>query len=595
MGRPVVEVEGLVKQYGGVPALRGVDLTVEEGSVLALIGANGAGKTTLVRILTTLLKPDAGRAVVAGWDVLDSADRVRSSIGLTGQYAALDERLTGRENLDLIGRLYHLGKQERRSRTEELLSRLSLDDAADRRVSTYSGGMRRRLDVAAGLVGRTPVVVLDEPTTGLDPRTRNALWALIRDRSEQGATVLMTTQYLEEADRLADRIVLIEKGCVVAAGTPDQLKDLVGGSVLEARVRPADIERAAALLEDLEHRRPIVDPEEQRITIASVSPETLPTAFERLAEARVEVIELGVRRPSLDEVFLALTDPARGGRASWQSPPALRDASVRRRSRHRGRHGKVPPRHTSADIWAMTTRNLRRIRRSPQTLALSLGQPILLLLGFRYLLGGAINVSDSDYVQYLLPGLFTAAVIIASGGTAISLTQDLQSGVLDRFRSLPIVRSAVLAGRTTADQAVNLVALAAIIALGIPLGFEFRGSAGDIAKAIALLVLLGYALTWMYAAIGMALKSPEASYAAGTVTLFLLLFSSSAFVPIGTMPDWLQAIARVQPVTVTINAVRALTNGLPAHGWPWQSLAWSTAILLVSAGFAVLRYRDIAR
>jgi ABC-2 type transport system permease protein/oleandomycin transport system permease protein len=246
-------------------------------------------------------------------------------------------------------------------------------------------------------------------------------------------------------------------------------------------------------------------------------------------------------------------------------------------------------------MWALTARNLKRIGRSPQTLALSLGQPILLLLGFRYLLGGAINVPGSDYVQYLLPGLFTAAVIIASGGTAISLTQDLQSGILDRFRSLPIARSAVLAGRTSADQTVNLVALAAIIALAVPLGFDFRGGVREVIAAIGLLVLLGYALTWMYAAIGMTLKNPEASYAAGTVTLFLLLFSSSAFVPIATMPDWLQPIARVQPVTVTINAVRALTNGFPAHDWPGQSLAWSIAILLLSGGFAVLWYRKLDR
>lgn len=186
-------------------------------------------------------------------------------------------------------------------------------------------------------------------------------------------------------------------------------------------------------------------------------------------------------------------------------------------------------------------------------------------------------------------------MIIASGGTAISLTQDLQSGIIDRFRSLPIARSAVLAARRIADQTVNLVALAAIIALGVPLGFQFRGSATALIAAIALLILLGYALTWLYAAIGMALKNPEAAYAAGTVTLFLLLFSSSAFVPISTMPGWLQPIARAQPVTVTINAMRALTNGLPAQHWPWQSLAWSAAILLLSASSAILQYRNIAK
>lgn len=390
--------------------------------------------------------------------------------------------------------------------------------------------------------------------------------------------------------------MLIENGCAVADGTPDQLKDLVGSTVLEARVGVPDTERAAALLADLGQRRPSIDPQEQRITIPGIRPETLPTVSRRLAEARVEVIELGVRRPSLEEVFLALTEPAgpacSGGRAL---PVSTAAPTRRRRLRRAADRSQAPARDTRGDIWAITARNLRRIARSPQTLALSLGQPILLLLGFRYLLGGAISVPGSAYVQYLLPGLFTAAVIIASGGTAISLTQDLQSGIIDRFRSLPIARSAVLAARTIADQTVNLVALAAIIALGVPLGFQFRGSATALIAAIALLILLGYALTWLYAAIGMALKNPEAAYAAGTVTLFLLLFSSSAFVPISTMPGWLQPIARAQPVTVTINAVRALTNGLPAQHWPWQSLAWSAAILLLSASSAILQYRNIAK
>jgi len=594
MGQLMIEVEGLVKQFGDVLALRGVDLAVEQGTVLALIGANGAGKTTLVRILTTLLVPDGGRAAVAGWDVLDSGHEVRSMIGVTGQSAAVDERLTGRENLELIGRLYHLDKHERGKRTDDLLTRLSLSEIGDRRVSTYSGGMRRRLDVAAGLIGGTPVVILDEPTAGLDPRTRNAVWDVIRERSEQGTTVLLTTQYLEEADRLADRIVLLENGRTLAAGTPDQLKDLVSSTVLEARVRPPETERTARVLADLTHRRPSIDSEQQRITILGLGPETLPTVVNRLAEARINVLELGVRRPSLDEVFLTLTEPAQVAHAA-EKPPAPSSPHTRPRPLRPVEHTRARARRTAGDIWAITARNLRRIRRSPQTLALSLGQPILLLLGFRYLLGGAITVPGSDYVQYLLPGLFTAAVIVASGGTAISLSQDLQSGILDRFRSLPIVRSAMLAGRTSADQAVNLVALAAIIALGLPLGFEFRGTASEVVTAIALLALLGYALTWMYAAIGMALKNPEASYAAGTITLFLLLFSSSAFVPIDTMPEWLQPIARAQPVTVTINAVRALTNGLPAQNWIWQSVIWSTLILLLSAGFAVLRYRNTAR
>ena len=593
-----VQVEGLVKRYGELTALAGVDLVVPAGSVVALLGANGAGKTTLVRILTTLTVPDEGRARVGGADVVTAAGQVRTLIGVTGQYAAVDARLTAAENLDLIARLYHLPPATRRERVSDLLEQLALTEAADRRAGTLSGGTRRRLDIAAGLIGATPVVVLDEPTTGLDPRTRLALWDMIRERAATGTTVLLTSQYLEEADQLADHIALLDAGRVVAEGTPDQLKDLVGATVLDVTVGENGLERAAAVLAALGHGAPQIDPVQRRLTLTADDVDSLPAVLSRLREQDVDVVELGARRPTLEEVFLALTGPdaakPSGPRPAARATPALvrpsgeEGASTLPAPRH-------PPRQTMSEIRALTTRNWRRLGRDPQTLALTVGQPILLLLGFRYLLGGAIAVPGGVYVQYLLPGLFTAAVIIASGGTAISLAQDLQSGIVDRFRTLPIARSAVLAARTTADQVVNLVSLAAIVALSVPLGFEFRGTTAQVVLALALLVLLGYALTWMYAAIGSSLRSPEASYAAGTLALFLLLFASSAFVPIETFPQWLQPIARVQPITMTIDAVRALTNGLPAGDLPWQSALWSVVILLVSMAIAVRKYQLGAR
>ncbi len=593
-----VQVEGLVKRYGELTALAGVDLVVPAGSVVALLGANGAGKTTLVRILTTLTVPDEGRARVGGADVVTAAGQVRTLIGVTGQYAAVDARLTAAENLDLIARLYHLPAATRRERVSDLLEQLALTEAADRRAGTLSGGTRRRLDIAAGLIGATPVVVLDEPTTGLDPRTRLALWDVIRERAATGTTVLLTSQYLEEADQLADRIALLDAGRVVAEGTPDQLKDLVGGTVLDLTVGENGLERAAGVLAALGHGAPHVDPVQRRLTLPADGVDSLPAVLSRLREQDVDVVELGARRPTLDEVFLAFTGPdaaqpsgaglAARATSPQVSPSGEQGASTLPAQRH-------PPRRTMSEIRALTTRNWRRLGRDPQTLALTVGQPILLLLGFRYLLGGAIAVPGGVYVQYLMPGLFTAAVIIASGGTAISLAQDLQSGIVDRFRTLPIARLAVLAARTTADQVVNLVSLAAIVGLSVPLGFEFRGTTIQVVLALALLVLLGYALTWMYAAIGSSLRSPEASYAAGTLALFLLLFASSAFVPVDSFPQWLQPIARVQPVTMTIDAVRALTNGLPAGDLPWQSALWSVVILLVSMAIAVRKYRLGAR
>jgi daunorubicin resistance ABC transporter ATP-binding subunit len=305
----VIEVERISKSFGSTQALADVDLRVERGTVLALLGPNGAGKTTLVRILTTLLKPDSGRAVVAGCDVVDDAARLRSAIGFAGQYAAVDELLTGRENLELVGLWYHLDKEEYRRRAEQVLERFSLVDAGDRLVKTYSGGMRRRLDIGASLIARPPVLFLDEPTTGLDPRTRNDLWLFIEELVAAGTTVLLTTQYMEEADRLADRVVVIDKGRVIAEGTAEQLKKRLGGDVLEARVSdPGDLERAAALLGELGDGRPHVDADQRRVRIPTTGgTQLLISAGRTLEEAGIALDDLGLRRPSLDDVFLALT------------------------------------------------------------------------------------------------------------------------------------------------------------------------------------------------------------------------------------------------------------------------------------------------
>src|SRR6266498_668132 len=264
----MIEVEGVSKAFGPVKALIDVDLEAEAARVLGLLGPNGAGKTTLVRILTTLLLPDAGQARVAGLDTVRDAAALRSVIGLAGQYAAVDDMLTGRENLELVGQLYHLGRTEGRARAEQVLERFGLTDDADRLVKTYSGGMRRRLDLGASLVGQPPVLILDEPTSGLDPRSRMELWQFIEDLVADGTTVLLTTQYLEEADRLAHKIVVIDLGRVIAEGTSDELKDQMGGDVLELRVtEPSDLETAAAVLAGLGLCQPQRDPDQRRVKI----------------------------------------------------------------------------------------------------------------------------------------------------------------------------------------------------------------------------------------------------------------------------------------------------------------------------------------
>ena len=600
--QPAVRVEGVVKRFGSTTALAGVDLEVPEGMVFGLLGPNGAGKTTLIRILATLLQPDTGKAELLGHDVVTEAAEVRELFALTGQFAAVDELLTGRENLEMFGRLFRLSSAEASRRATELLERFELADAADRNAKTYSGGMRRRLDLASSLLTQPRVLFLDEPTTGLDPRSRNEIWDIVRNLRSEGTTILLTTQYLEEADQLADEIAVIDHGRVIAEGTGNELKDRVGGHILEVELTDAgQRDEARAALVRIGCGQPEEDGRPDRLTLPAPR-ESLVLVEEAAAELRraeIGVSELGLRGPTLDDVFLQLTGqpPSENGRP--ESAVALPQSPAKRPRRLWRPHApSLRGAETSViDTAVVTMRNLRHFWRQPDLLIFSTIQPVMFVLLFVYVFSGAIGKAlppGVSYVDYLLPGIFVQSVTFRASQTAVGLSEDLRLGVIDRFRSMPMARSAVLVGRTTADLVRNILIIGLMIVVGYLVGFSFQAGLLAALGCVAIIAAWGIALSWIFAFVSLVVRGAESAQTAGFVILFPLVFASSVFVPVSTLPDWLQKIAKVSPVTLVADSARtfASTGGVPdSLGW---SLAWIVGILAVFVPLSVWRYRRMS-
>src|SRR3954447_11601025 len=612
---PAIRVELVTKSFGTTQALAGVDLEIPEGTVFGLLGPNGAGKTTLVRILSTLLVPDGGRAEVLGHDVVQEAGAVREMIALTGQFAAVDEMLTGRENLQMFGRLFKLSPENAQRRADELLDRLDLADAGDRPARTYSGGMRRRLDLASSLLTNPRILFLDEPTTGLDPRSRNEIWAIVRELRRQGTTLLLTTQYLEEADELAEQIAVIDHGRVIAAGTGNELKDRVGGQILEVELMSAaQRDNARAALAGIGCGEP--EPGERLAQLTLPAPrdglEMIEDAASALRTADIAVSDLGLRRPTLDDVFLQLTGAppsdngaeaevaAGDGRpdpTSVSVPAAPASPAVRPAPTPPPRRRRLTPRELRGDVTdarVVTVRNLRHFVRQPDLLVFSTIQPIMFVLLFTYVFGGAISRSlppGVSYIDYLLPGILIQSVTFRASMTAVGLSDDLKLGVIDRFRSMPMARSAVLVGRTGADLVRNVLIIGLMIVVGYIIGFRFQAGVAQALGCIALVSGFGLALSWIFAFVALTVRSAEAAQSAGFVILFPLVFASSVFVPISSMPSWLQTFAKLSPVTLTANAARslALVPGTPSS-LP-GAIAWIGGLLAVFIPLSVWRYR----
>ena len=604
MADAAIVAEGLGKCFGPVVALDGVDLELPAGGVLGVLGPNGAGKTTAVRILATLLKPDRGRAWVAGFDIAVRPAEVRRRIGLSGQYAAVDPFLTGRENLIMIGRLYGLTRRQARSRAGELIGQLELADAAGRLVRTYSGGMRRRLDVAASLLAAPPVLFLDEPTTGLDPYGRLALWQVLGDLTAQGTSLLLTTQYIEEAERLAEMVVIIDHGKVIASGTPDQLKDRTGGDRLELQSPPGqDPRQLAGALAALGTGEPAIDEPAGRVVLpVADGPGILPDvadpagrrwpARQRAGSAQAHP---GGGIPGLHRPVIQPNEApaARGQRPARGASPASSHHPEYSMSTAAGT-GARPGRPASAlvNTATVTGRNLRRLVRVPTLLVFATVQPVLFVLLFTYAFGGAVHVPGvAHYIDYLLPGIFVLALGFGASQTGVAIAEDLSTGMIDRFRSLPITSGAVLGGRVAADALRNLFVVALMIAVGAAVGFRFHAGSAAAFAAVVLAVAAGLAFSWLNLLLGLTVRDPESAGLAGLFPIIILFFTSSTLVPVATMPGWLQAFAKANPITVITDALRALCLGGPAARPVAEAAAWLIGLLAVTVPATIARYR----
>ena len=505
---------------------------------------------------------------------------------------------------------------------EELLEQFDLAGVAGKLARTYSGGMRRRLDLAASLIAKPPVLVLDEPTTGLDPRTRADVWAAVERLVSDGTTVLLTTQYLEEADHLAHRIALMDRGRIVVEGTSNDLKAQVGGDVLDVQLQGnVEFNGALAAMSGMRDTGTI-DRERRRITLpAPDGVATLRAALDHLDRAGIQVDDIGIRRPSLDDVFLALT-----GHGTGEEEPGTNDTTsdgALKRARPTESHSPVsnlrsdvdtrerpvtpspvesasvatpreerPPNSNSVvrDSWVITKRNLRRIRRTPRLILVSSIQPVLFVLFFCYVFGGSIHIPGKSYINYLLPGVFVTATLMGAT-TAVGMATDLSGGMIDRFRSLPIARSAVLAGRCIADLVRSILVVGIVLVVGLILGFRFHNGVQGAVGAFAMVLAAGFAFICLYALIGLVVKDPETAQLGGVLAVMPFIFVSTVFVQVQRMPGWLQPFARNQPVSVIVDSVRALCEGGPIVVLALRSVAWIVGIAVVCGWLSVSIYR----
>ena len=595
----MIESFELTKRFDTFTAVQSVSLTVQSGEVLALLGPNGAGKTTFIKILATLLRPTHGSVEVLGHDVEKAPHKVRERISLAGQNASVDEELTGSENLYLVARLLGIGASAAQKRVDELLSFFSLKDARNRLVKHYSGGMRRRLDIAASIVKTPDILFLDEPTTGLDPRSRNRLWNVIREIAKGGTTVVLTTQYLDEADQLADRITVVDEGRIVSDGTADELKASVGKNVLHLHLNnPNDVnlERVADILCSYAPKYAgTVSIIKNSVTMSVSNAAQSIEILTHLESENVGIKSYSLSRPSLDEVFLALTgDPKDTSeeKINTDAQNVLNGDSNNRiaetivSSNHAPHHASM-----IMDSIMLGWRSLLKVKHIPEQFVDVLITPVMFTFMFAFLLGGALAGSVDAYLAFLVPGMLVQTLTFNSVYSGMNIHTDISKGIFDRFKSMPIWSASPFFGLFVGDCLRHVISGIFLLIFSMIIGFRFECGLLHITLALFLMIVFALSMSWLFLILALVMRSLSAVMSTGWMILMPLVFLSNIYASPETMPQWLQHVISFNPVTWQVDAARILFAGQFNLPLILKSLASSLTITIALAPIAVRLYQ----
>jgi daunorubicin resistance ABC transporter ATP-binding subunit len=583
-----IEASGILKSFGKKEVLKGIDLNITKGSIHAILGPNGSGKTTLIKILSTLLKADGGQIVVAGHDVFQSPEKVRDCISLTGQNASVDEELTGKENLYLFARLLKYPAREARQRADELLSAFDLRDAADRQVKTYSGGMRRRLDIAASIVRIADILFLDEPTTGLDPHSRNSMWSVIRSLARKGTTILLTTQYLEEAEQLADKISVIDNGYVISEGTSNELKSSVGQNILHVHLDGVEKRHLEETLKQMEYSHAQADPGSKKLTFPVTGQTQAISILSELEKNNIEITGFNLSRPDLNEVFLSITGKARKDEENPEgdgNPAAFTISNILDHASPVRQAGVL------SNKLMFGWRNLIKIKHIPEQFMDVLITPIMFTFTFTFLFGGALAGSTRAYLQFFVPGILVQTLTFNSMYAGININNDISKGIFDRFRSMPIWLPAPLTGIFIGDLFRHLISGSLVLLFAFVIGFRTHAGIPEFALSFLIIIFFAMSISWIFIIMGLVMRSSSGVMSFGWLILMPLVFMSNIFADPVTMPKWLQAFISWNPLAWQVNAVRGLLGGTATAGLIFKALGASALLTTLLFPLTVWFYK----